>query len=790
MYRHSHRQPARSLDGWSTGDARFLRVIRVVALCSLLLCIVAMLLGGVGIHRALAQDTADLAEEIEAVRSLPPTWTDSFRSDDGMWEVDDESESSSLIYFASNYRIGVVEPQIYAWGLADYEAANVLVEVDGYSIDGNANNEFGIVLRHEDIGNFYTFLVSNDGTYTVRRLEGDVWVDMVPWGTSDLIDQTEGAVNRVGAYANGSTLALLINGEIVATIEDETFSSGAIGLAAGSFDAGGIEIGFDDLAVWDLDNLSEAAPISEIEATLAPPVEETAEATLEPTEEATQETPEGITPEPIEEPTVEPLETPTPAAIDILNRLDQIRNNETTYTDEFRRDEGAWRLPNDDATETEIVGRELSVHIIDPNWMGWALLNENPSTEFLVEVDVTQTEGAPNGMLGVLFHFIDDANFDFFAVSSDGHWTFWRLEGNQWEQVQGWTPTDALATGLDETNRLGVLVQDGIVTLLINDEAVAEFDDDTSEPGNVALGVGTLAEGEITVLFDNLDLWSLDSGTGQDSLEPTTEASPEATVVESTEEATPEPAEEVTEEATVEATAEATEEATEEPTAETTAAPTTEATEEAVVEETPEPPVEGGEDVSAQVAAPEAETPAFTSEFRRDDGEWSLEVDEDVDHYYQSRQLHLFIDRENWLTISNSASASAANFLAEVEATQTAGPEVNEFGLAFRVVDADNFYAYFVSGNGYWNLSKFEEGDWITLSDWMASDAIAGLGEVNRLGVLADGEVITLFVNGEQVGQVTDGSFSEGGIALLAGTFDDPGVDVAFDNFALWEIAE
>jgi hypothetical protein len=58
------------------------------------------------------------------------------------------------------------------------------------------------------------------------------------------------------------------------------------------------------------------------------------------------------------------------------------------------------------------------------------------------------------------------------------------------------------------------------------------------------------------------------------------------------------------------------------------------------------------------------------------------------------------------------------------------------------------------------------------------------------LGVLADGDLLTLFVNGEQVGQVTDPTFADGAIALLAGTFDEPGVDVAFDNFALWELTE
>lgn len=787
----THRDVTRVTPPETARDARMVHAsphkFRLMVHAALSITMCALLLVIVGVQPAFAQDDEALADEIAAIRALPPTWTDSFRIDDGTWEVDNESENSQLQFVASTYRVLVLSEQIYAWGIADFTADNLLVEVDGYSIDGNPNNEFGIVLRQEDSGNFYTFLASNDGTYTVRRLENEQWVDVVPWAVSDLIDQSEGAVNRVGAYANGTTLALLINGEIVATVEDETFSGGAVGLAAGSFTEGGIEIAFDDLSVWDLDNLTAVAPEQEPSADATPEPTETLteDATEEVAEEATEEAPTAdVTPELPEAPTPEAIETPVLESVASLLRLDLIRNAVPTYSDEFRRNLDAWYLPNDETTETEIASRELSVRVIDANWMGWARLDESPAATFLVEVDATQTDGAPEGMLGILFHFIDDANFDFFAVSADGNWAYWRLVENEWVEVQGWTPSDALELGLDATNRLGVLVEDGTATLLINDIAVGDFADDATEPGKFALGVGTLSEGDATVVFDNFDLWSLDGGA---LLEPAEEATPEVEAVE--------PTEEETAEATVEVTEEVVEEATEEPAEEVTEEATEEAVEEATeepsaaAEETPEVAV-SGDDLFAQIAALQAETPLFASEFRRDDGEWSPEIDEDVDHYYQSRQLHLLVDRDNWLTISNSASASAADFLAEVDATQTAGPEVNEFGIAFRVVDANNFYAFFVSGNGYWNLSKFEGGEWVTLSDWSVSEAIAASGEANRLGVLADGEDITLLINGEQVGTVTDASFAEGGIALLVGTFDDPGVDVAFDNFALWEIRE
>ena len=41
---------------------------------------------------------------------------------------------------------------------------------------------------------------------------------------------------------------------------------------------------------------------------------------------------------------------------------------------------------------------------------------------------------------------------------------------------------------------------------------------------------------------------------------------------------------------------------------------------------------------------------------------------------------------------------------------------------------------------------------------------------------------MTLYVNGVQLVQVKDGSYSRGGIGLYAGSFFEPGVEIHFDN--------
>jgi hypothetical protein len=72
---------------------------------------------------------------------------------------------------------------------------------------------------------------------------------------------------------------------------------------------------------------------------------------------------------------------------------------------------------------------------------------------------------------------------------------------------------------------------------------------------------------------------------------------------------------------------------------------------------------------------------------------------------------------------------------------------------------------------------------------WTESEAIKiGKGFVNRLSVLAEGPRIEVWVNDEMLAEVKDDTFTEGSVALAAGTFDEGGVEIAFDNLSIWDL--
>ena len=117
----------------------------------------------------------------------------------------------------------------------------------------------------------------------------------------------------------------------------------------------------------------------------------------------------------------------------------------------------------------------------------------------------------------------------------------------------------------------------------------------------------------------------------------------------------------------------------------------------------------------------------------------------------------------------------------QVDTRKLGGPDNNSFGQIFRFQDADNFYAYEISSDGFYLVSKKEDGSWSTLIPWTASPLINKGGE-NQIAVIAQSDQFSFLINGVQVDTTRDSSFSGGSLGLLVSSYDEAGVAIAFDN--------
>ncbi len=186
----------------------------------------------------------------------PPDFDEVFGYDDysdptsGLEQVEDEW---GVGYYA-DFEQYVVELEPYAGPIYDYYLDWALPEVfmievtAGY--EGAADNGYGVIFQYVDDGQFYVFRISGDGFYAVERGDGDELTTLIEWTPSELIDQTELTANVVTVEGWGDTYYLYINGHMVTSFSDDTYSGGTFGIIVDNFDQDAPTIlYFDDYAI-------------------------------------------------------------------------------------------------------------------------------------------------------------------------------------------------------------------------------------------------------------------------------------------------------------------------------------------------------------------------------------------------------------------------------------------------------------------------------------------------------------------------------------------------------------
>lgn len=154
------------------------------------------------------------------------------------------------------------------------------------------------------------------------------------------------------------------------------------------------------------------------------------------------------------------------------------------------------------------------------------------------------------------------------------------------------------------------------------------------------------------------------------------------------------------------------------------------------------------------------------------------------------------------------------DFDLRVTARLLEGPiDQNQFGVIFRYRDAQNFYVFRITADGYYSLVRVQNGVQETISDWGITDVIAQGDAPNTLRVIGRGDTFTFYINdtlmplclkGENENSMwanwegpgicftdelrlsyEDDTFKQGRIALAAGTIDGSDVRVAFDDLVI-----
>lgn len=120
-----------------------------------------------------------------------------------------------------------------------------------------------------------------------------------------------------------------------------------------------------------------------------------------------------------------------------------------------------------------------------------------------------------------------------------------------------------------------------------------------------------------------------------------------------------------------------------------------------------------------------------------------------------------------------------------VEAAKLEGTNDNAFGILCRIQDNGDFYAFLITSDGYYGISRREAGAYhlLNAASMTYSDLVTSPTGLFRLRAVCSGNSLVFFVNDQLLADVTDNGLTSGKVGVLAGTYSQPGVDMFFDNF-------
>lgn len=187
-------------------------------------------------------------------------------------------------------------------------------------------------------------------------------------------------------------------------------------------------------------------------------------------------------------------------------------------------------------------------------------------------------------------------------------------------------------------------------------------------------------------------------------------------------------------------------------------------------------------------AAYEESNVLFYDEFSSAFSGWDNDSGDDGETIYITGGYLIWVKQPN-MDLWANPGLDLGDVSIEVDAARVDGPEDNTYGLICRYQGTDNYYFGIVDSSGYYAVGKRTEGKNTLLSgeQLLPTDKVTGGTTVNHLRFDCGGSSLSLYANGYLLSRVEDEDFIHGDVGVIAGTLEEPGTAITFDNFAVFK---
>ena len=177
---------------------------------------------------------------------------------------------------------------------------------------------------------------------------------------------------------------------------------------------------------------------------------------------------------------------------------------------------------------------------------------------------------------------------------------------------------------------------------------------------------------------------------------------------------------------------------------------------------------------------------------------WPVSSDDYSAAYFENGYYRMtsFASEDGWRLASTE---SIQDGYVEVTFTPETCSGDDHYGIIFRVPvvqEANRGYLFAVTCDGRYSLREWdatlgEHGTMVYLIRWAASGAInTSAGSQNVLGVMTDGSLISLYINGELVDEIEDDTLAGGHFGALVGWEQTENFTVRLEEAKYWTVVE
>ncbi len=181
-------------------------------------------------------------------------------------------------------------------------------------------------------------------------------------------------------------------------------------------------------------------------------------------------------------------------------------------------------------------------------------------------------------------------------------------------------------------------------------------------------------------------------------------------------------------------------------------------------------------------------TPTFQDTFQNGKN-WAFSPDAHSDMEVQNGKVVMTAFNADYFNSWTLAWPKLTNFYLEVTGSSNTCAGLDRYGLVFRAPDATQGYLVGISCDGHYALWYWDGKEEVHLISWTSSAYIQkGAGQTNRLGIKAEGDHLSIYINGNLVGDIHDGTYTNGFFGLFIGAVQTANYTVQVSEVDYWEL--